>query len=63
MREGGGRGPFIGTLRASYAPRRARSIGTKTTQTNRVAPPVHLEQFIPQRAKYQAVWDEVKATA
>jgi spermidine/putrescine-binding protein len=30
---------------------------------NRVAPPVHLEQFIPQRAKYQAVWDEVKATA
>jgi spermidine/putrescine-binding protein len=30
---------------------------------NRVASPVHLEQFIPQRAKYQAAWDEVKATA
>jgi spermidine/putrescine transport system substrate-binding protein len=29
---------------------------------NRVAPPVHLEQFIPQRAKYQQVWDEVKAS-
>jgi spermidine/putrescine transport system substrate-binding protein len=28
---------------------------------NRVAPPVHLEQFIPQRAKYQQVWENVKA--
>ncbi len=29
---------------------------------NRVAPPVHLEQFIPQRAKYQQAWAEVKAS-
>ena len=29
---------------------------------NRVAPPVHLEQFIPQRAKYQQVWEDVKAS-
>jgi len=29
---------------------------------NRVAPPVHLEQFIPQRAAYQQAWDEVKAS-
>lgn len=29
---------------------------------NRVAPPVHLEQFIENRAKYQQVWDEVKAS-
>ncbi len=29
---------------------------------NRVAPPVHLEQFIVQRAKYQQAWAEVKAS-
>jgi spermidine/putrescine-binding protein len=29
---------------------------------NRVALPVHLEQFIPQRAKYQQVWEDVKAS-
>ncbi len=29
---------------------------------NRVAPPVHMEQFIPQRAKYQQIWEDVKAS-
>ena len=29
---------------------------------NRLAAPVHLEQFIPQRAAYQAAWEEVKAS-
>ena len=27
-----------------------------------VDPPVHLERWIPQRAKYQQVWEEVKAS-
>lgn len=29
---------------------------------NRLAPPVHLEKFIPNRADYQAAWEEVKAS-
>jgi spermidine/putrescine transport system substrate-binding protein len=29
---------------------------------NRVAPPVHLEQFIANRAKYQQIWEDVKAS-
>ena len=29
---------------------------------NRLAAPVHLEQFIPQRAAYQSAWEEVKAS-
>jgi len=29
---------------------------------NRLAAPVHLERYIPQRAAYQAAWEEVKAS-
>jgi hypothetical protein len=28
---------------------------------NAFKPPVHLEQFIPRRDKYQRIWEEVKA--
>jgi len=56
MREGGGCGPIIGARRASYAPRRARSIGTRTTQTNRVATPgiSHASDALQARAARQA---------